>query len=112
MPAYIRRALSACALAMLSACDSIPGAIEPETQGPARLIVQNAGSRTITSVELRACGSGSLVKWSKTSIGPSQSWSYGYDAGCYRVTVDFNSGGGWATSVQLSATQALTIRPF
>src|SRR5687768_8520735 len=112
MHAYIRLAVSACALALLSACDSMPGAIEPETEGPARLIVLNTGSRTITSVELRACGSGSLVKWSKTSIGPSQSWSYGYDAGCYGVSVDFNSGGGWGTSVQLSATQSQTIRPF
>lgn len=112
MPTTLRMLIGAAVLAFATACDSFPGAMDPEPEGPAQLIVRNAGSRRITSVELRACGSGQLVKWTRTDIGPSQSWSRGYPAGCHNVEVEFNSGGGWTTPVTLSESQPQTISPW
>lgn len=106
-----RRFLALSALVALAACDSMPGSMDPEPEGPARLIVKNTGSRVITSVEMRTC-SGQFVKWTRTEIGPGRTWSRGYEPGCYGVSFDFNSGGGWTGSVQLTESAPATLNPW
>ena len=113
---FMRRAFVAAAIAFVATgCDSMPGALDPEPEGPAVLRVHNSSSsRTITSVYVQACSNTARAdtRWVPVEIAPNQNWSRGWDPGCARVEVDFNSGGGWATSVSLSATSTVTINPF
>jgi hypothetical protein len=113
---FMRRAFAAAAIAFVAtACDSVPGALDPEPEGPARLVVHNASSsRTITSVYVKACNNNPAgdTRWVPVEVAPNQNWSRGWATGCHTVEVDFNSGGGWATNVTLSATTSTTINPF
>lgn len=110
MRAILRSALAAAALCV-GGCDSMPGAFEPDVVLPAEMRVTNAGGRTITTVEAENCTSGYRVKYNTVSIGPGQSWTGRYPEGCLRITIEFNSGGGWATNVTMSADALVSINP-
>jgi hypothetical protein len=114
MTHLIRFALGAALLATVSACDSAPGALDPPAPGPATLRVRNAGSRTITSVDVVRCSSNPNgdIRWVPVSIPPNQTWTRQYAEGCHTVEIDFNTGGGWATTLNFSATTPTQINPF
>lgn len=114
---FMRRALAAAAIAFIATgCDSAPGALDPEPEGPAKLVVRNASSsRTIKSVYVKACTNNPAgdTRWVPIEIPPSQTWSRGWATGCHTVEVQFTSGGGWGpAAATLSATTTTTINPF
>lgn len=103
----------AVATAVTVGCDSMPGVLDPPPPGPAELRVRNAGtSRILTSIELRACGSGQLVKWTRVSLSPSEIHTGRYPEGCHNVEIEFKTGGGWIQQVTLSAAAPVQMNPY
>lgn len=113
---FLRRAFAAAALAILATgCDSVPGALDPDPEGPATIAVHNAGSRTITAVYVKACpgNAAGYTRWVPVSIAPNRDWSRGWNTGCHTAEIQFNSGGEWNSgSLNLTAGATTTIYPF
>jgi hypothetical protein len=102
---------------LLGACDSLPGALEPDTgaegavpTGQARLVVRNTGTRTVTGYSGVACPTGgTTIRYQRVTIGPNGQHAVNSAVGCVNVSVDFASGSGWFTQVRLLSGESTTI---
>ncbi len=102
---------------LLSSCDSLPGALEPDLgadgsipTGQARLVVRNTGSRTTAGYSGSRCASGvTAIRYQAVAIAPNGQHAVNTDPGCVNISVDFTTGGGWSTQVILSTGEQSTI---
>jgi hypothetical protein len=105
---------------LLGACDSLPGALEPDVGadgsipvGQARLVVRNTGTRTVTGYSGGTCSTAvNVIRYQRVTIAPNGQHAVNSSAGCVGVSVDFSSGSGWFSQVQLRTgeTATLTVR--
>lgn len=112
---HLIRFVFGAALLATTACDSVPGALDPPPPGPATFRVRNtSSSRTITAIDIEKCASNPSgeTRWFPVSVAPSQTWTRQHAAGCHTVVVEFNSGGGWREQVNLRATTPTQINPY
>lgn len=111
------RPLVLAATVLLGACDSLPGALDPDTgaegavpTGQGRLVVRNTGTRTVTGYSGVACPTGgTTIRYQRVTIGPNGQHAVNSAVGCVNVTVDFASGSGWFTQVRLLSGESTTI---
>lgn len=112
---HLIRIVLGAALLATTACDSLPGALDPPPPGPATFRVRNtSSSRTITAVDIEKCTNNpnGETRWFPVSVAPRATWSRQHAVGCHIVEVEFNTGGGWREQVNLSATAATQINPY